>query len=183
VDFDLKTGQVPGRCTIHGLDDHSYWSRGHAWGVYGFSLEARRTGDPRFVAAVRCMSEYYLARSPDDHVAYWDFEDPAIPSAVRDSSAAAITCAAWLCHCTHILSLQKYRVTGMQLLDVLCNHYLQPDGQEGLLAHGCAYKKRGVGVGESMIWGDYYFVQALLSAQEKGHRSCSRSPKIFVKEV
>ena len=161
VDFDLETGQVLDRGTIHGFDDNACWSRGQAWGIYGFALAAHETGDPRFVQAVSHMSDYFLKRAPEDRVPYWDFEDPAIPETVRDSSAAAITCAAWLLHCADIPGLQEYYAAGMQLLDTLCSDYLQAESSDGILSHGCAYKKQGVGIDEATIWGDYYFLQAL----------------------
>ena len=164
VDFDLKTGRVLGRSTIHGFDDNTCWSRGQAWGIYGFALVAYVTGDPRFVQATRHLSDYYLKKVPGNKVPYWDFEDPAIPKAVRDSSAAAITCAAWLLYCADTSSLQEYHAAGMQLLETLCSDYLQPEGSDGILSHGCAYKKQGIGIDEATVWGDYYFMQALLSA-------------------
>ena len=36
------------------------------------------------------MTDWYLAHVPDDEVPYWDFVDPDIPDAPRDSSSAAI---------------------------------------------------------------------------------------------
>jgi unsaturated chondroitin disaccharide hydrolase len=164
VDFDLETGQILGRGTVHGFDDNTCWSRGQAWGIYGFALAAREIGDPRFVQAARRMSDYYLEKSPLDRAPYWDFKDPAVPKAVQDSSAAAITCAAWLCYCADNSDLQEYYAAGMQLLETLYSDYLQSEGNDGILSHGCAYKKLGIGIDESTIWGDYYFLQALLSA-------------------
>ena len=168
VDFDLQTGEVLGRGTIHGFDDNTCWSRGQAWGICGFALAAHETGDSRFDQVVNCMSDYYLGKSPINKVPYWDFEDPAIPKTVRDSSAAAITCAAWLLHCADTPGLQEYHAAGVQLLDTLCSDYLQPESSDGILSHGCAYKKHGVGIDEATIWGDYYFLQALLGAQSGG---------------
>ncbi len=164
VDFDLKTGQVLGRGTIHGFDDNTYWSRGQAWGIYGFALAAGETGNLRFAPTASHMSDYFVKRAPKDRVPYWDFEDQTIPETARDSSAAAITCVAWLCHCADTPDLREYHAPGRQLLDTLCSDYLQPEGSDGILAHGCAYKKQGIGIDEAMIWGDYYFLQALWSA-------------------
>ena len=33
-----------------------------------------------------------------------------------------------------------------------------------ILKHGCFHKLAGIGVDESLIWGDYYFMEALVKA-------------------
>jgi|GEM_PF-4832362 len=66
---------------------------------------------------------------------------------------------------------------GRQLLDTLCSDYLQPEGSDGILAHGCAYKKQGIGIDEAMIWGDYYFLQALWSAHSSTGNRGNREPE------
>lgn len=116
-------------------------------------------------------------KTPSDRVPYWDFEDPTIPDAVRDSSAAAITCAAWLCHCADTPDLREYHAPGRQLLDTLCSDYLQPEGSDGILAYGCAYKKQGIGINEATVWGDYYFLQALWSAHSSTGNRGNREPE------
>ena len=165
VKFDLATGKILARGALHGLNDATCWARGQAWGIYGFALAALRAGDARFAQATRQLSDYYLEKTPGDRVPYWDFEDPMSPDCVRDSSAAAIACAAWRCFCADLPSLQGYYEEGAHLLETLSVDYLQPVSKDGILSHGCAYKKKGVGIDESTIWGDYYFLLALLSKQ------------------
>jgi unsaturated chondroitin disaccharide hydrolase len=41
------------------------------------------------------VSDWYQARVPDDLVCFWDFDEPSIPHTARDTSATAITAAAW----------------------------------------------------------------------------------------
>ena len=60
VDFDLQTGQMLGQGTVHGFDDNTCWSRGHAWGIYGLALAARETGDPRFAQTARCIKNAHF---------------------------------------------------------------------------------------------------------------------------
>ena len=69
--WDLVTGEpVRGR-TDQGYADDSCWARGQAWGIYGFILNYRASGDPVFLTTARRCADYFLARLPDDHVPYW----------------------------------------------------------------------------------------------------------------
>ena len=38
VDYDPETGDVIKRITHQGLFDESVWSRGQAWGLYGYTM-------------------------------------------------------------------------------------------------------------------------------------------------
>lgn len=48
---------------------------------------------PRFVQKV---TDVYLKNLPEDYVPYWDFNDPSIPDAPRDASAACVVASALL---------------------------------------------------------------------------------------
>ena len=89
-DFDPETGAFLEQDTHQGLSATSCWSRGQAWGVYGFADCYRATGDPVFLNASRRLMVYLWPRLPADLVPFWDFDSPLIPNDVRDSSAASI---------------------------------------------------------------------------------------------
>lgn len=40
IDFDLETGEIIRKTTVQGYGNDSCWSRGQAWAIYGFALEA-----------------------------------------------------------------------------------------------------------------------------------------------
>lgn len=111
VCYDSVTGKVVGRETAQGYADNSTWSRGQAWGIYGFTMVYRETHDPRFLKTAIGMADFFLnnKRLPKDKVPYWDFNagqkgyTPGINSYAnkvttlyRDASAAAITASALL---------------------------------------------------------------------------------------
>jgi len=52
-DFDPETGAFLKQDTHQGLSATSCWSRGQAWGVYGFADCYRATGDPAFLPAIQ----------------------------------------------------------------------------------------------------------------------------------
>ena len=66
------------------------WARGQAWGIYGYTTVYRETKDVRYLDFVQKVTDVYLKNLPEDYVPYWDFNDPAIPDAPRDASAAAV---------------------------------------------------------------------------------------------
>jgi unsaturated chondroitin disaccharide hydrolase len=50
------------------------------------------------------------------------------------------------------------------MLDVLCSpEYLavETPGWEGILKHGVYHTAKNLGVDESVMWGEYFFVEAL----------------------
>jgi unsaturated chondroitin disaccharide hydrolase len=94
--FNPETGVLATPCTgtPQGYSAKSTWSRGQAWGIYGWTLAHRYTGDPRFVGFAERAAKYYMANAdPKTLVPLWDFQAPANES-WPDTSAAAITASA-----------------------------------------------------------------------------------------
>jgi unsaturated chondroitin disaccharide hydrolase len=88
----------------------------------------------------------------------------------KDSSAAAIAASGLLNLARQVDSPQRsaaYRETALAMLDALCTpEYLAVDtpGWEGILRHGVYHTKKNLGVDESVMWGDFFFVEALVKA-------------------
>ena len=66
----------------------------------------------------------------------------------------------------------RYRQAALIILDTLTGpEYLahETPGWEGILKHGSYHQRKGLGVDESVMWGEHFFVEALdkaLSLQE-----------------
>jgi len=140
-----------------GYNDESCWSRGEAWAIYGFALAHKYAKKKEFLRTVEKLVDYYITNCPPDYVPYWDFNDPEIPNTARDSSAAAITAGGLL----EFSEEKKFGDIALDVLDSVCKGYLAEGGGDGVLKHGCFNKLEGKGVDESLIWGDYYFMEAL----------------------
>jgi unsaturated chondroitin disaccharide hydrolase len=54
------------------------------------------TGERDFLDVAQQTADWWLAHAPADRVAFWDFDDPAIPETNRDTSATAIVAASLL---------------------------------------------------------------------------------------
>ncbi len=103
VDYDPSSGEVILKQTHQGAFDESAWARGQAWGLYGFTMVYRETGNLKYLEVAKNIANYILNHPnlPEDMIPYWDFNAPDIPNAKRDASAAAIISSA-------LLELQKY---------------------------------------------------------------------------
>ncbi|MCG5472978.1 glycoside hydrolase family 88 protein [Micromonospora sp. LAH09] len=174
--WDPETG-VPLRGeTEQGHGDDTCWARGQAWGIYGFTLNHRYTGDPTLLAAASTCADHLLARLPADHVAYWDLEFSDGSDQERDSSAAAIA-ACGLAELADSVAdparAMGYRDAAHRILRSLVDNYAS-DGHpasNALLLHGVYDKPKGVGVDEGNLWGDYFYLEALTRATTRGWTS------------
>ncbi|MFO0903956.1 MAG: glycoside hydrolase family 88 protein [Pirellulales bacterium] len=169
--FDTATGAFLRQSTHQGLRDDSCWARGQAWSLYGFSQCYELTGDPQWRDVAERNADYWLAHLPADHVPYWDFHadlsQPPPLGAQRETSAGAIA-ASGLLHLAQHASTpersQRYRQTALAMLDALiAGDYVadRTPGWEGILKHGVYHTKKNLGVDESVMWGEYFFVDAL----------------------
>jgi unsaturated chondroitin disaccharide hydrolase len=156
--WDPATGEPLRGETEQGSADDSCWARGQAWGIYGFALNARHTGDPSLLAAARRCADYLLEHLPDDGVAFWDLVFTDGSGEERDSSAAAIAVCGLL-----ELGGDRYRAAAGRILGSLIEHYSTANdpSSDALLLHGVYDKPKGVGVDEGNLWGDYFYLEAL----------------------
>jgi unsaturated chondroitin disaccharide hydrolase len=165
ADFDPETGQFIKLSTYQGLSADSCWSRGHSWSVYGFTDCYRATNDPVFLATARSLAEHALVRLPEDLIPYWDYDSPLIPHDVRDSSAGAILSSGLLYLAsieTDASLAERWSCAAGNILRSLWENYSSRESLEpSLLIHATRSKPEGY-MDHGLIYGDYYFVEALL---------------------
>lgn len=167
VDYNLQTGEVMHRDTWQGYSQESAWARGQAWGLYGYTMMYRETGDEAYLQQAVKIADYLLGhpRMPKDLIPYWDFDAPNIPEAYRDVSAGTIICSA-------LIELSGY------VDDNLHRKYLDaaetqlralPDYHSGIGMNGGMILRHSVGslphlseVDQPLIYADYYYVEALM---------------------
>jgi unsaturated chondroitin disaccharide hydrolase len=179
--FDPETGEFLRQSTHQGLNAGSAWTRGLAWSLYGFGTVYSDTGDPADLAVAERNAECYLARCPEGLVPPWDFDVPEGPDRLADSSAAAIAASglfnlASLTRTTHPTRSARYRAAVLTILDaLLTDEYMAwtTPGWEGVLKHGVYHFHKKLGVDESVMWGDFFFLEAVdkvLHSLENPHR-------------
>jgi unsaturated chondroitin disaccharide hydrolase len=168
IELDPRSGEKRWDRHKQGYSVSSCWSRGQAWALYAFPEIYGYTKDYRFLKAAEKMADYYLAHLPPDYVPYWDFLAPNIPNEPRDSSAAALA-AVGLWELARMAAeparQRRYREAAEKTVASLTGNYLATGGAEAagrILIHGTLHKPAGIGVDESLIFGDYYYLEALL---------------------
>ena len=164
--YDTKTGKLIKGVTHQGYADNSMWARGQAWAIYGFTMAYRETRNPAFLQTAINAADIYLKRLPEDQIPFWDFDDPAIPNAPRDASAAAIVASALLelsSFCTDNLMKDHYKTASVKILKTLSSkNYLSMQSNHAILLHSTGNKPMNKDVDVPIIYADYYFLEALL---------------------
>ncbi|VUC33720.1 unnamed protein product [Clonostachys rosea] len=108
-DYSATTGDVYLCRTAQGLADDSTWSRGQAWGIYGFAEFYSLTKDVAYLETAIRMANWFIENLPEDSLPFWDFNAEQIPNETpRDSSAAAIAASGLL------LLQEQIRLSGYQ---------------------------------------------------------------------
>ena len=170
--FDVETGKFQRQLTHQGVSADSKWARGLAWSMYGYSQCYALTGNIEWLDVAERNADFWLTHLPKDHVPYWDFAadlDAPLPwGPQKDSSAAAIAASGLLDLERQTRSLDRavaYRQTALAMLDALVEPgYLaiETPGWEGILKHGVYHTAKRLGVDESVMWGEFFFVEALM---------------------
>lgn len=163
--YDTLTGDFLRGVTHQGYADNSMWARGQAWAIYGYTVMYRETKDPRYLEFVQRVADVYLERLPEDYVPYWDFDDPAIPDAPRDASAAAVVASALLELSTFTQEERSkhYRAAAVKMLESLSSEqYQSRKSKPSFLLHSTGHKPAGSEIDASIIYADYYYIEALL---------------------
>ena len=166
VVYDNKTGRALRKVTHQGYADESVWARGQAWGIYGYTMVYRETGNKKYLKIAEKLAKAYLQRLSDDYVPFWDFDDPSIPNTVRDASAACIVASAFL----ELSEQQKnerrkifYRNRAEWMLRSLSSpDYLSGSENDAFLLHSTGNKRANSEVDIPIIYADYYYIEALV---------------------
>ncbi len=163
--YDPESGKFIKGMTHQGYSDSSTWARGQAWAVYGYTMVFRETQDRRFLDFACKVTDAYLRRLPDDYVPYWDFDDPAIPDAPRDASAACVVASALLELQAYVTPEKRdeYRDAAVKMLASLSgDEFRSGDKRHSFLDHSTGHKPAGSEIDAAIVYADYYYIEALL---------------------
>ncbi len=164
--FDLESGQFLRQTTHQGWRNDSSWARGLGWALSGFSAVYAYTGDTRFLNTAEACANFYIENTPGHGVPPNDWAEPA-PKWPYESSAAAIA-ASGLLNLAELtgdsLRARFYRQYARRIVDTLTSPEflaIKTPGWEGILKHGMYHQRKGLGVDESVMWGEYFFLEAV----------------------
>jgi unsaturated chondroitin disaccharide hydrolase len=164
--FDPGTGQFLHQATQQGWRDDGSWARGQAWALYGFTTAYRHTGDRRFLATARACADFYMERTGGALIPPNDWAEPRPARPWESSAAAAAAGGIWQLACLvqDREAAGRYGSYATAIAARLCDpEFLAADDPawEGVIRHGTYHEARGLGVDESVMWGDYWFLDAL----------------------
>ncbi|KAI0255273.1 d-4,5 unsaturated-glucuronyl hydrolase-like protein [Lactifluus subvellereus] len=199
VDYNATTGAVIDRRTVQGYSNSSTWSRGQAWGIYGFANSAqlkalhsthsklltgctvyRRTRLVRYLYTARRMARYFLNNIPADGIIPWDFNAPLVPPRPADSSAAMIAVNGLLLLAQQEQSLVPANRSGasyyvdaaIKILSDTTSTFWAPTWQS-LLSNGTVNNPASPPNNlTGIIYGDYYFIKTGNNLAKLGIATC-----------
>jgi len=172
ADFNPRTGNTwnertpelaDPRYTPRGLSASSCWALGQAWAIYGFTTVYRHQGKTMFLDTAQRAANYFLEHCSEDGIPPWDFDATGNDAELKDASAAAVAAAGMLKLAR--LSPNKddrarYQRAGEKIVQTLSTKYFKKG--VGVLGGGVFDRDTADSGGTSTVWGDYYYIEALL---------------------
>lgn len=173
VSFDVNTGEILDIPRGQGYESGSSWSRGQSWAVYGFAQSYQWTKKPEYLNTAKKIAHYAVTNlAQNGYIPLCDYRQPA-DSNLLDSSAGVITACGLLEIAKAVPGAEKelYIKSALSILKALdekCTTW--NESNEEILTNGTSQfhlstGKMEVGNG-SLIYGDYYFVEAICKLKE-----------------
>jgi len=165
VSFDPETGEFIESLGGQGYGPDSGWSRGTGWAIYGFANAYKYTGDVNYLNAAKRTAYFFISQLPEDHVPHWDFRTGSRDGEPRDSSAGAIAASGMLEIARHVPAAERewFQAQADAILRSLTDHYgtWELPKHQAILLHGTGHKPAGSFIDVSLIYGDYFYVEAI----------------------
>ena len=166
--YNPRNGKFLKGVTHQGYADWSMWARGQAWAIYGYTMVYRFTKDIRFLQHAQKVTDIYLKRlkqTSSDWIPIWDMDDPRGIKAPRDASAACIVASALVELSQYVKEPKKNEYLSAaedMLVDLSSDNYLSGNNNVAFLMHSTGHHPAGSEINASIIYADYYYIEALL---------------------
>ena len=172
VEFDPETGKRVREHPGQGYALGTQWSRGQAWGLYGFALAYRHLQDPRYLEASEKIAANFTAHIRPDGLTDCDFCQPAEEERIDNIAGAVAACG--LQELAGLTGKESWKKQAERLIDGLLEHCADWGGSRcGILTRCTAsYHDDGAGRHANIVYGDYFLVEALM-------RMCGKAPGLW----
>jgi unsaturated chondroitin disaccharide hydrolase len=164
--FNIDTGEFLRQSTHQGWRGDSSWARGQAWALYGFGTVYEFTKSREYLETAESCADFFIRRTPGHGIPPNDWEEPD-PATPYESSAAAIA-ASGLFRLSSLTDsperAKKYSAVACSIMRSLLRPEFMATEEpewEGVLKHGIYHQRKQLGVDESVMWGDYFFLEAI----------------------
>lgn len=162
VVFDPVSGEMLEELGGQGYAKGTSWTRGQAWGLYGFMISWKHTNRKVYLETAKKIADYFISQIPESGLIPVDFCQPETPR-LEDSMAAAIAAGGM------IELSRELGEDGEQYLDAAKKML------DALLTERCCWTKDSDGILErctaayhnqeketNIIYGDYFLIEAVL---------------------
>jgi len=168
VEFDAHTGEYVTTYGGQGYGVGSSWTRGQAWGLYGFVLSYLHTKDPAYLSTAERIANYFIANIPESGLIPVDFRQPG-DVRWEDSTAAAIAACGLieLAKLTEGRQQNVYLGAAVKMLQALERDSFNWNEAEDNFLTKCTGAYHDKEHEFSIIYGDYYFLEALMKLAGK----------------
>ncbi len=161
VDYHPETGEVMAVYGGQGYGVGSSWSRGQAWGVYGFTLSYIHTKEERYLNAAKKIANYFIAACCDDYLPKSDFRSPEEP--VLYDASAGLVAACGLIELSRVLpeyEKSMYFNAACRLIKAIVDKFADwSDETDAIITHCSeAYEKQQH---LTLVYADFYLVEAI----------------------
>ena len=170
--YDSISGKCIKKVTHQGYSDNSMWARGQAWAIYGYTMMFRETNDYKYLQFAEKISDAYIKRLPKDYIPYWDFNVPQTLHTPRDASAAAIVASALLDLYKYSKKETYYNIAFSTLVSLSSKKYQSRGNNNSFLMHSTGHWTNGTEINASIIYADYYYIEALLKLKRMSLSRC-----------
>ena len=171
--YDTISGDFVKGVTHQGYSDDYMWSRGQSWAIYGYTMVYRYTRNKMFLDFAQKVTDIYIKRlkeTSDDLIPLWDMDDlRGVKGAPKDVSAACVVADA-------LLELQQYvggekgeeykQFAIQSLAQLSTDKYQSGKKNVAFLMHSTGHHPAGSEIDASIIYADYYYLEALNRAQD-----------------
>ena len=168
VEFDPASGEMIKSYGGQGYGEGSSWTRGQSWGLYGFMLSYLHTHNNAYLETAERIANYFIANIPDSGLIPVDFRQPEDVK-LEDSTAAAIASCGLI-----ELARQKdgrqqkiYLNAALKMLQALTKNSFNWNEEEDNLLTKCTAAYHDEKHEFSIIYGDYFFLEALMKLTDK----------------
>ncbi len=163
VKFDPDSGEKMQAFRGQGYAEGTAWTRGQSWALYGFMMSYMHTGKPDYLKTAKRVARYFIDHIPESGLIPIDFLQPSEPE-YEDSSAAAIAACGLIEMARHVDQEERgtYLQPALKLLKTLSKARCDYSGSQDHFLERCSGSYHEEHHHYALIYGDYYFLEALL---------------------
>ena len=172
IELDPETGKRVREHPGQGYALGTQWSRGQAWGLYGFTLAYRHMQDPAYLETAKRIAANFAAHIREDGLTDCDFCQPEGEERIDNIAGAIAACG--MQELAALTGDEAWERCAEKLVDGLLEHCADwGEDRCGILTKCTAsYHDDGAGRHTNITYGDYFLVEALM-------KLCGKDPQLW----